>query len=94
MPDFKFSIFDILPSDPLIGMYDECNLHHFVVSFGIGEIESDQEHSEILEEIYDIDTKITVNEDTENSFSVCKDDYSTKEDVIKYLESKSGEYIT
>lgn len=93
MSDFKFSIFDIPQSDPLIDMYDECNLHHFVVSFEIDELESDREHAEILEKIYNIDPKIIENEDTENSFSICKDNYTTKEDVIKYLESKGGEEI-
>lgn len=93
MPKFKFSIFDFRPSDPLIAIHDKCNLHHFEVSFEIDELESDQEHAEILEKIYNIDPKILENEDIENSFSICKDKYPTKEDVIKYLESKGGEEI-
>lgn len=90
MPNFKFSIFDFRPSDPIIVLHDKCNLHHFEVSFEIDELESDQEHAEVLEKIYNIDLKILENEDTENSFSICKDKYPTKEDVIKYLESKGG----
>lgn len=93
MPNFKFSIFDIPLTDPCIDLFDECNLHHFTICFDIDEIECDQEHSEILEEIYKLDSSITENEDMENSFSVSKDDYPSKEDVIRYLESKGGEYI-
>ncbi|AXH72407.1 MAG: hypothetical protein [Caudoviricetes sp.] len=92
MKKFKFSVFDIDKSDPTICIFNDCNLHHFIVSFDIDEIECDQEHADILENIYGICQKITENEDTENQFSISKDDFNDKDHVIEYLVSVGGKY--
>ena len=92
MKKFKFSIFDLQPKDKVVDIFDDCNLHRFVICFEIDELECDQEHGEILESVYNISSDITQYEDTENEFSVNKDDYSSKEEVIKYLESMGGIY--
>lgn len=90
MSKFEFSITDMDPSDPLIPIYDDANLHHFYIMFYIDEISPDQECGEILENNYNISTNITRNEDMENCFSVSKDAYKNKIDLIDYLVSKDG----